>query len=65
MEIGTPVYWLVNVMDFILALVSMAIEGRRDVFSLPVCSTSERMMQTLGLTAAPGNLAFAMVLSEY
>jgi hypothetical protein len=65
---GTPILtmqWLALVIGFTLAFVSTAIEGWRNVFSLPVWSTSDRMVRRLNLIAAPVNLAFAMVLSEY
>ena len=67
MGMDTPVatvYWLAPVMGFTLALVSMVVEGWGNVFRLPVWAP-DRIARTLGLIAAPGTLAFAMVLSEY
>jgi hypothetical protein len=52
-------------MGFTQVVVSMAIEGCGNVFSLPLWLASERMVRRLDLIAALGSLAFAMVLSEY
>ena len=68
MGMDTPVatvFWLAPVMGFTLAFVSIVVEGWGNVFRLPLWATPEKTVRTLGLIAAPGSLAFAMVLSEF
>lgn len=58
------IYWLAPVMTVTLGIVSLGFEGWTKMFS-GTFFEGFKAIQTLGLIAMPGAVAFAMVASEY
>ena len=59
------VYWLAPAMAVTLALISSVIEGFGEIFRSKFFETGPEAFKTVLFLAAPGSLAFFMVMSEY
>lgn len=62
---AAAIFWLSPVMGITLAIISIAWEGWREVFSTSFFSTLASTMNTIFMLTLPGILAFCMVMSEY
>jgi solute carrier family 35, member C2 len=62
---AATIYWLAPVMGITLALLSAVVEHWGAVFSSRFFLTFDKVLETTLFIAAPGILAFCMIMSEF